>query len=59
MALGASASSPTIMGTAFKALWNLVVTHTHPTAVGPSGPATPPILPIVDEIHLTSSVVVK
>lgn len=59
VALGAGASDPTIMGNAFKTLWPLVVAHVHPTAVGPSGPATPPILALVDEVHLTSSVVVK
>lgn len=59
VALGMSASDPTIMGTAFKALWNLVVSHVHPSAMGPTGPATPPILPLVDGVHLTSSVVVK
>lgn len=59
VALGAGAAEPTIMGTAFKALWSLVVSHTHPTAMGPSGPATPPILPLIDGVHLTSSVVVK
>jgi hypothetical protein len=59
VALGANAAEPTVMGTAFKTLWQLVVAHTHPTAMGPSGPATPPILPLVDGVHLTSSVVVK
>jgi len=59
VALGASASSPTIMGTAFKVLWNMVVSHTHPSAMGPTGPATPPILPLIDGVHLTSSVAVK
>lgn len=59
VALGANASDPTIMGTAFKTLWQLVVSHTHPTAMGPTGPAAPPILPLIDGVHLTSSVVVK
>lgn len=59
VAVGANASDPTIMGNAFKTLWQLVVAHTHPTAVGPSGPPTPPILPLIDGVHLTSSVVVK
>lgn len=59
VALGANAAEPTIMGTAFKTLWQLVVAHTHPTAMGPSGPPTPPILPLVEGVHLTSSVVVK
>ncbi len=59
VALGAGAIEPTVMGTAFKTLWNLVMTHTHATAVGPSGPPVPPILPLIDGEHLTSSVVVK
>lgn len=59
VALGASATDPTIMGNAFNALWNLVVTHTHPTALGPSGTPVPPILPLLPGVHLTSSVVVK
>lgn len=59
VAAGANASDPTIMGNAFKVLWQAVMLHTHPTAMGPSGPPVPPILPLLDGIHLTSSVVVK
>lgn len=59
VALGVNPMEPTIMGTAFSALWNLVVSHVHPTAMGPSGPATPPILPLMPGVHLTSSVTVK
>jgi uncharacterized protein involved in type VI secretion and phage assembly len=59
VALGAQAMEPTILGTAFTQLWTLVMTHTHPTAMGPSGPPTPPILPLQPGVHLTSSVVVK
>jgi hypothetical protein len=59
VAAGANASDPTIMGNAFKALWQLVIAHTHPSAMGPTGPATPPLPPLVDGVHLTSSVVVK
>lgn len=59
VALGANATDPTIMGTAFKALWQALMLHVHPTAMGPSGPPTPPILPLIDGVHLTSSVVVK
>jgi hypothetical protein len=59
VAVGANATSPTIMGTAFKTLWNMVVAHVHPSAMGPTGPGTPPILPLIDGVHLTSSVVVK
>jgi hypothetical protein len=61
VALGAGATDPTIMGNAFKALWMLLVSHVHPTAVGPSGPspglATVPSL--IDGVHLTSEVRVK
>lgn len=59
VALGAKAAQPTIMGTAFSALWTALATHTHATAVGPSGPPLPPILPLQPGVHLTSSVVVK
>lgn len=59
VALGAGAAEPTVMGNAFSILWNLLATHVHPTALGPSGPAVPPILPLQPGIHLTSSVVVK
>lgn len=59
VALGVKPTDPTIMGTAFKALWDLLATHTHPTAMGPSGPATPPILPLQPGVHLTTSVSVK
>ena len=59
VALGANAAEPTIMGTAFTQLWALVMAHTHPTAMGPSGPPTPPILALQPGVHLTSSVVVK
>lgn len=59
VALGANAAEPTIMGNAFSLLWNLLATHVHPTAVGPSGTAVPPILPLQPGVHLTSSVVVK
>ncbi len=59
VALGAGAAEPTIMGTAFQTLWTAVMTHTHPTAMGPSGPPVPPIGPLIPGTHLTSSVVVK
>lgn len=59
VALGANAMEPTIMGTQFQTLWNMVVSHVHPSAMGPTGPATPPILPLIPGVHLTSSVVVK
>ncbi len=59
VALGASAAEPTIMGTQFEILWNLVMAHGHPSAMGLTGPATPPIQPLVDGVHLSSSVLVK
>ena len=59
VALGAGATDPTIMGNAFSIMWNLLAAHVHPTAMGPSGPAIPPILPLQPGVHLTSSVVVK
>jgi hypothetical protein len=59
IALGAGATDPTIMGNAFKLMWTLLQTHVHPTAMGPTLPPTPPLPPLVDGIHLSSSVVVK
>ncbi len=58
VALGAGAMEPTIMGTQFKILWTLLMTHIHPTAMGPTGPS-PMIAPLIDGVHLSSSVVVK
>ncbi|HEX8573143.1 MAG TPA: phage baseplate assembly protein V [Allosphingosinicella sp.] len=59
VALGSGATDPTIMGNAFSLVWNLLAAHVHPTAMGPSGPATPPIMPLQPGVHLTSAVVVK
>lgn len=63
VALGAGASEPTIMGTAFKVLWDMVRTHIHATPTGPSlTPQTPagvPLPPLTDGVHLTSEVLVK
>jgi len=57
--LGASpAQQPTIMGTAFTALWTQFMTHTHATAMGPSGPPVPPA-PLIDALHLTKAVTVS
>jgi len=58
VALGAGAMEPTIMGTQFKLLWTLLMSHVHPTAMGPSGPS-PMITPLIDGVHLSSAVVVK
>lgn len=57
--LGADASERVVLGAPFKALWNLVMTHVHPTGVGPSGPPTPPLMPMIDAVHLSSAVSVK
>jgi len=56
---GAHANDPTIMGNAFKSLWNIVSTHTHPSAMGPTGPPVPVILPLLDGVHLTTTLKVK
>lgn len=58
VALGAGAAEPTIMGTQFKIMWNLLMTHIHPSAMGPTGPS-PMITPLIDGVHLSSAVVVK
>lgn len=59
VALGSGAAEPTIMGTAFKAMWDVFIMHTHPTAMGPSGPPVPPGLPLQPGMTLTSAVTVK
>jgi hypothetical protein len=60
VALGANAAEPTIMGNAFSMLWTQLLTHVHPTAMGPTGPSpTLPALALMPGQHLTSSVVVK
>ncbi|WP_432949914.1 phage baseplate assembly protein V [Kribbella sp. CA-253562] len=64
VALGTAAAEPTIMGTAFNALWQALLTHTHVVAT-PAGPGTaaPSVelqpLRLLPGVHLTSSVVVK
>jgi hypothetical protein len=59
VALGTGAADPTIMGTAFKNLWMQVMLHTHPSAVGPTGPSPEfAAASLVDGVHLTSAVVV-
>jgi hypothetical protein len=60
VALGSGASDPTIMGTAFDTLWKLLLTHVHPSAVGPTGPApTLAAAQLLPGVHLTSGVLVK
>lgn len=56
---GESATEPTLMGNAFKALWDVFMLHTHATAVGPSGPPIPPGQPLQPGLHLTTVVKVK
>lgn len=42
ISLGGSASEPAVLGQGLMTLFNA---HTHPTAVGPSGPPVPPLTP--------------
>jgi hypothetical protein len=57
--LGADAEEPTIMGQTFMTMWNTFILHTHPTALGPSGPPVPPTQPLAPGQGLTSAVLVK
>ena len=58
VSLGAGAAEPTLLGQQFQTLWTQFLLHTHTSAMGPTGPATPPA-PIVPPQHLTSAVIVK
>lgn len=58
VSLGAGAAEPTLLGQQFTSLWTQFLLHTHPTGVGPSGPATPPA-PLIPPQHLSSAVLVK
>jgi hypothetical protein len=58
VSLGAGAMEPTVLGLQFQALWTQFLLHTHASAMGPTGPALPP-LPVVPPQHLSSAVVVK
>jgi len=40
--VGSNASEPAVLGNSFSSMWNAFALHTHPTALGPSGPPTPP-----------------
>jgi uncharacterized protein involved in type VI secretion and phage assembly len=42
ISLGSAAAHPVLLGDMFVTMFN---THVHPTAVGPSGPPTPPLVP--------------
>jgi uncharacterized protein involved in type VI secretion and phage assembly len=62
VALGAGSGEPTLMGKSFSTLWDLMLTHTHPTAMGPSGPSIElqlPTMKLLPGMQLTSSVTVK
>lgn len=56
--VGAGASEPTVLANQFNLLWQQFLLHTHPSAMGPTGPATPPAL-LVPQQHFTASVLVK
>jgi hypothetical protein len=56
--LGPSAKEPAIMGTTFAATYNLFAVHTHPTALGPSGPPVPPGVPLAPMAGLSTTVTV-
>jgi hypothetical protein len=59
VSLGAGADDQVIKATQFNTLWNLVMTHTHPSAMGPTGTPVPPILPLVPPQHFSAAVLVK
>lgn len=56
---GQNAAEPTILGQTFMTNWNMFIFHTHPTALGPSGPPIPPAQPLAPGNGLTSSLLVK
>jgi len=58
VSLGAGAMEPTLLGQQFMTLWTQFMTHTHPSAMGPTGTPLPPA-PIIPPTHLTSAVLVK
>jgi len=53
ISLGSTASHPIVLGDMFVTMFN---THVHPTAVGPSGPPTPPLVPsaVLSQVTKTS-----
>jgi hypothetical protein len=53
--LGQDAMEPVLLGAMFTTLFNA---HTHPTALGPSGPPVPPLVPQVGP-HLAKGVTAK
>lgn len=54
----ATTGQPTLMGQQFMALWSQFLLHTHPSAMGPTGPAVPPA-PLIPATHLSGAVLVK
>ena len=58
VSLGTSAMEPTLLGQQFMTLWTQFLLHTHPSAMGPTGPAVPPA-PLIPLTHCTTAVLVK
>lgn len=58
VSLGAGAAEPTLLGQQFATLWTQFLLHTHPTAMGPTGPGVPPA-PLIPLQHLSAAVLVK
>jgi hypothetical protein len=60
VALGVGPKQPTILATGFKALWQVLLTHVHPTSMGPTLPSAElQPLQLVDDLHISTSVTVK
>ena len=58
VSLGAGAAEPTLLANQFMTLWTQFLTHTHPSAMGPTGPAVPPA-PLIPATHFSSAALVK
>ncbi|HYJ79562.1 MAG TPA: phage baseplate assembly protein V, partial [Longimicrobiaceae bacterium] len=56
VSLGEGASEPALLGTAFASVFDA---HTHPTALGPSGPPIPVPMPLSSPMHPAISKAVK
>lgn len=56
--VGDGAAEPAVLGNALSQLWTVMMLHTHPTALGPSGPAVG-IQPMAPGQHLSTMVKVK
>jgi uncharacterized protein involved in type VI secretion and phage assembly len=59
VAVGSGASEPAILGQTFANMWLTFGLHTHPTAMGPSGPPVPPAQPLIPGSGLASATMVK